>query len=425
MVDIENIKNIAIIGGGIMGSGIAQVALLTGYEKVTIIDLNAEILEKSRKLIQTRIEALESEEQFKKYFGSDERLENLDIKKTLGNFKSVGIVANKIDTETIMNRLYTKTEISKGVKDADFVIEAVSEKLELKQDIFKQLGEFTQPQAVLASNTSSMSITKIAELSSRPEKIIGMHFHTFFPILGMLIEITPGAKSSEESLEIGQIIAQKFPCLTGERFTVRLEKETAGLIANRISFPVFLYSNWFTNHAIANGISREQLDAAGFSPEIADHIGLDTIYYIQKYLEKYLSPDFAPREELARLVKEGRLGKKVGKGYYNWDENEPIKNLPPLNPKTMEFIVKNFNVEIIEALRLNEGCRLLEEGVVKSYELIDKVLLKGNFSPGPFGMGKDKYEDWVKLLYEIAEKTGKSYMKPCEMMESGKFLKLR
>jgi enoyl-CoA hydratase/3-hydroxyacyl-CoA dehydrogenase len=324
-----------------------------------------------------------------------------------------------------MNRLYTKTEISKGVKDADFVIEAVSEKLELKQDIFKQLGEFTQPQAVLASNTSSMSITKIAELSSRPEKIIGMHFHTFFPILGMLIEITPGAKSSEESLEIGQIIAQKFPCLTGERFTVRLEKETAGLIANRISFPVFLYSNWFTNHAIANGISREQLDAAGFSPEIADHIGLDTIYYIQKYLEKYLSPDFAPREELARLVKEGRLGKKVGKGYYNWDENEPIKNLPPLNPKTMEFIVKNFNVEIIEALRLNEGCRLLEEGVVKSYELIDKVLLKGNFSPGPFGMGKDKYEDWVKLLYEIAEKTGKSYMKPCEMMESGKFLKLR
>ncbi|MHA1986270.1 MAG: 3-hydroxyacyl-CoA dehydrogenase NAD-binding domain-containing protein [Promethearchaeota archaeon] len=425
MVDIENIKNIAIIGGGIMGSGIAQVALLTGYEKVTIIDLSSKILEQSRNLIQTRLKALESEEQFKTFFASDERLENLDIKKTLASFESVGIVANNIDTKTILNRLYTETEISKGVSDADFIIEAVSEKMELKQTIFKQLGEYPPPHTVLASNTSSMSITKIAELSSRPEKIIGMHFHTFFPILGMLIEITPGVKSSEESLEIGQEVAQKFPCLTGERFTVRLEKETAGLIANRISFPMFLYSDWFSNYANDNGISREQLDAAGFSLEIADRIGLDTIYNIELYLEEYLSPDFAPSEKLTKLIKEGRLGKKVGKGYYDWNENEPIKNLPPLDPKTMEFIIKNFNVEIIEALRLNEGCRLLEEGVVKSYELIDKVLLKGNFTPGPFEVGKEKYKEWVKLLYDVAEKSGKSYLKPCKMMESGKFLTLR
>ncbi|MFX1456233.1 MAG: 3-hydroxyacyl-CoA dehydrogenase family protein [Promethearchaeota archaeon] len=425
MVNIENIKNISIIGGGIMGSGIAQVALLTGYEKVTVIDLSSEILEQSINLIKTRIEALESEEQFKNYFGSDERLDNINIKKALGSFESVGIVANNINTKTILNRLHTETEISKGVKDADFVIEAVSEKLELKQEIFKQLGEFAPPQAVLASNTSSMSITKIAELCSRPDKVIGMHFHTFFPIMGMLIEITPGLKSSEESLEIGQTVAQKFPCLTGERFTVRLEKETAGLIANRISFPIFLYSNWFSNHAKANGISREQLDAAGFSLEIADHIGLDTIYFIYQYLEEYLSPEFTPSEELAQIVKEGRLGRKVGKGYYDWEENEPIKNLPPLEPKTMEFIAKNFNAEIIEALRLNEGCRLLEEGVVKSYELIDKVLLKGNFTPGPFEVGKNKYKEWTKLLYDAAEKSGKSYMKPCEMMESGKFLTMK
>ncbi|MFW9895029.1 MAG: 3-hydroxyacyl-CoA dehydrogenase family protein [Candidatus Thorarchaeota archaeon] len=425
MVNIENIKNISIIGGGIMGSGIAQVALLTGFEKVIVIDLSSEILENSINLIKSRIEALESEEQFKNYFGSDERLDNINIKKALGSFESVGIVANNIDTKTILNRLHTETEISKGVKDADFVIEAVSEKLELKKEIFKQLGEFAPPQAVLASNTSSMSITKIAELCSRPDKVIGMHFHTFFPIMGMLIEITPGIKSSEESLEIGQTVAQKFPCLTGERFTVSLEKETAGLIANRISFPIFLYSNWFSNYAKANGISREQLDAAGFSLEIADHIGLDTIYFIYQYLEKYLSPEFAPSEELAQIVKEGRLGRKVGKGYYDWNENEPIKNLPPLEPKTMEFIAKNFSAEIIEALRLNEGCRLLEEGVVKSYELIDKVLLKGNFTPGPFEVGKNKYKEWTKLLYNAAEKSGKSYMKPCEMMESGKFLTMR
>ncbi|MCK4285131.1 MAG: 3-hydroxyacyl-CoA dehydrogenase family protein [Candidatus Lokiarchaeota archaeon] len=425
MVNIDNIRNIAIIGGGIMGSGIAQVALLSGYEKVTVIDLSSEILKKSRELIQSRMEALESEEKYKAFFASNEMLINLDIKKKLRSFESVGLVANMVDTKTIISRLYTETEISKGVKDADFVIEAVSEKLELKQNIFKQLGELTPPHAILASNTSSMSITKIAQFTNRPEKVIGMHFHTFFPITGKLIEITPGEKSSEESLEIGQTIAQNFPCLTGKRFTVRLEKETTGLIANRISFPIFLYSNWFSDHAIASGISREQLDAAGFSLEIADRIGLDTIYNIQKYLEKYLSHDFAPREELAKLVNEGRLGKKVGKGYYDWDENEPIKNLPSLDPKTTEFLVKNFDVEIIEALKLNEGCRLLEEGVVKSYRLIDKVLFKGNLTPGPFRTGKDKYKEWVKLLYTVVEKTGKSYLKPCEMMESGKFLTLR
>ena len=87
LVEFDSIKNVAVIGGGIMGSGIAQVALLTGYEKVTIIDLNSKILEQAIKLIQTRIEDLESEEQFKNYFASDERMENFDIKKTLENFE--------------------------------------------------------------------------------------------------------------------------------------------------------------------------------------------------------------------------------------------------------------------------------------------------------------------------------------------------
>lgn len=140
MVDLDKVKNFAVIGGGIMGSGIAQVALLTGYEKVSVIDLNSEILEKSRMLIQQRIEALESEEKCKNFFAYHEMLKNSDFKKKLGSFESVGIVANKVDIKTIMSRLCTETEISKGVKDADFVIEAVSEKLELKQKIFKQLG---------------------------------------------------------------------------------------------------------------------------------------------------------------------------------------------------------------------------------------------------------------------------------------------
>lgn len=422
MVELDKIKNFAVIGGGIMGSGIAQVALLTGYEKVTVIDLNSEILEKSRILIQQRIEALESEEKCKEFFAYHDLLKNLDFKNKLGSFESVGIVANKVDIKTILSRLCTETDISKGVRDTDFVIEAVSEKMELKQKIFEQLGEYSPPQAVLASNTSSMSITDIAQDSKRPEKVIGMHFHTYFPITGMLIEITPGEKSSAESLDIGREVAQRFPSLMGERFTVQLEKETPGLIANRLAITGTLYFNWLMNQAIENGISREQLDAADFSSEVADVIGIDTIYYCSKYLEKKISPDFAPSERLTNLFNEGKFGRKVGEGFYKWNEDGPIKNLPPVEKSTTDFITKLLDLEIISAIQLNEACRLLDEGVVKSYELINKVLLKGTFMPGPFVIGKTKYKEWAEKLYDFAEKSGKSYLKPCDMMESGRFL---
>jgi enoyl-CoA hydratase/3-hydroxyacyl-CoA dehydrogenase len=340
----------------------------------------------------------------------------------LGNFESVGIVANKVDTQTIMNRLCTEIEISKGVEDADFVIEAVSEKMELKQKIFSQLGEFSPPQAVLASNTSSMSITNIARDSKHPEKVIGMHFHTYFPITGMLIEITPGEKSSPESLEIGHEVAQRFPSLMGERFTVRLEKETPGLIANRLTVAGTLYFDWLMNQATDNGISREQLDAADFSSEVADVIGIDTIYYVSKYFEETISPEFAPSQRLTDLFNAGKFGRKVGEGFYKWNEDGPIKNLPPVEKKTTDFITSTIDPEIFPAIQLNEACRLLEEGVVKSYELIDKVLFKGSFMPGPFALGKTKYKEWAEKLNDFAEKSGKTYLKPCDMMESGRFL---
>jgi 3-hydroxybutyryl-CoA dehydrogenase len=425
MVDFSKIRNFVVIGGGTMGSGIAQVALLTGYEKVTVIDLNTEILEKSKTLIQQRIEALESEEKCKEFFGYHEMLKNLDFKKKLESYESVGIVANKVDTRTIMNRLCTETKISKGVWDADFVIEAVSEKLKLKQKIFEQLGESCTAQTVMASNTSTMSITKIAKDCKRPEKVIGMHFHTFFPITGVLIEITPGEKTSEESLELGREIAQRFPSLLGDRFTVQLDKESPGLIANRLAITGSLYFNWLMNQAIDNGISREQLAAANISSETADLIGIDTIYYCAKYFEEMVSPEFAPSKRITELFKAGKLGRKVGEGFYKWNEDGPIKNLPPMEKKTTDFLANVLDLELISAIQLNEACRLLEEDVVKSYELIDEAILKGTFMPGPFALGKTKFKEWAEKLDEFAGKSGITYLKPCDMMRSGRFLELK
>ena len=426
MVELDNINKIAIIGGGIMGSGIAQVALLSGYEKVTVIDLDEGILRKSRDLIQERIESLESEENYKKYLTvnnvTDMVQTTVAIRNKLDKFEAVGILANNVPTETIMSRLKTETDISKGVSDADFVIEAVSENLELKQGIFKELGEYSPPNAILASNTSSMSITKIGKHSGRPEKVIGMHFHTFYPILGMVIEITPGAQSSEESLKVGQAIAEKFPCIIGEKLTVQLEKETAGLIANRISLPGHVYLDWLIDYAIDTGFSFEQLGALNLLFGIEDAIGIDTIYNILKYFEEYVSPDFAPGKFFTKLVTTGRFGRKVGKGYLVYNENGLVVKLPSEDEKATEFLMSYLDEEIFKALRLNEACRLLEEGVVKSGRLIDKVMLKGFYVPGVIRSGKRKFQELTKKLYELAEKTGKSYFKPCKMMESGDFL---
>jgi len=213
--------------------------------------------------------------------------------------------------------------------------------------------------------------------------------------------------------------------LIGDRFTVKLEKESPGLIANRTALSWFLYHNWLLKQAKSSGISYEQLDSAGLSFETFDRVGIDTVYNALKYYEDAVSSDFAPADLLTNLVNDGRLGRKVGKGYYEWDENGPIKSLPSLEPKTKEFLRGHLDAELFMATSLNEACKLLEEGVVKSYDVITKVLMKGNFTEGPFIQGKEKYKEWSKKLLKIAKKTGISYLKPCEMMKSGRFLSLK
>jgi enoyl-CoA hydratase/3-hydroxyacyl-CoA dehydrogenase len=425
MVSLENIKNVAVVGGGLMGAGIAQVILLSGYEKVTVIDLKGEILEKCRKEVQKRLEDLESKKHKEIYLeatGNIEVAKTLDFESNKGDFKKIGVLADKVSINTLMERLKTETDISKGVSDADFVIEAVPEVMSLKQEIFKKLGQFAPQDTVLASNTSTMSITNIGKLSGREEKVIGLHFHVFYPLLGMVIEITPGEKSSKDSMNLGAEFSQKLPCLIGERFTVKLEKESPGLMANRVTLASFLYHNWLLKQAKLKGISYEQLDAAGMSFETYDRIGIDTVYNVLKYYEEFVLPDFAPPDILTDLVNKGRLGRKVGKGYYDWDENGPIRILPSVEPKTIAFLRENLDAETFTALSLNESCKLLEEGVVSSYGIITKVLMKGNFIEGPFVQGKEKYKEWSQKLYKIAEKSGIPYLKPCEMMESGRFL---
>lgn len=398
MVDISNIKRIAVIGAGVQGHSIAQSALMGDFEKVILNDLTMESIEKGANLIENS-----------KYFG----LKKLESEGKLGE----GITAQKL-----MEKLVKEVDLEKAVENSDFVIEAVPEIMKIKQDVYKKLGKFAAKDTIMASNTSTMSITKIGDASGRPEKVHGMHF--FIPVEYKLIEIIRGEKTTDETMGIGVAVAQNLPCLEGKRLVIRLEKETPGFIANRVATSSQIYFNWIFDKAVEKGLTFEQIDAdlVDLSPRgvclLCDIIGLDTVYNVMKYLEEALSPDFTPSKTLTKLVNEGNLGQKTGKGFYNWSEGK----IPVIDKSKKAGMV---DANVIIASMLNEGCRLLEEGIVSGYKIIDDAIVAGYHMPGPFMMGKKKYAEYSKLLEDVAEKTGKKYLKPCDLMKSGEFLRMR
>ena len=395
MIDIANIKNIVVVGAGIMGQGIAQVSLMAGYN-VTLVDLKDEIVDNGWK----------------------------EIEKGLEKVKKKGKLGEGVSIDDLMAKCTKSIDLASAVKDADFVFEAVVEKMEIKKKVCNTVMENSPSHCIFASNTSTFRITEIAEDSKRPEQVIGMHF--FLPVVVQCcVEVMKGEKTSDEVLDISVAIGEKLPCIKGKRLSVRIEKESPGFIANRLLIATSIYMNWILDQAYEKSIPWEQIDAdAGAGKlilmgpcQLADYLGIDAGYNSMKSYEKYISPDFAPGRVLTKLVTEGNLGKKTGKGFYDWTKGKPNINVSKK--------AGLFNPEILIAIQLNEGCKLLEEGIVSGYKMIDQIMLKGTNMPGPFSPGRSNSEKWSKMLEDIAEKTGKNYLKPCRLIKSGDFVKMR
>ncbi len=175
--------------------------------------------------------------------------------------------------------------------------------------------------------------------------------------------------------------------------------------------------------ATDKGIPYEKIDNDFVSPPglgpLAkwDFLGLDVVCDVMNYFVKEISPEFAPGKTLTNLLKEGNLGRKTARGIYEWVEGKP-------NRKTNEK-AGLFNPEQYYAIQLNEGCRLLEEKIVSGYKVIDDTMLAGMDMPGPFGAGKKNYERWSHMLDDLSDFTGIAYFRPCNLMKSGNFLKMR
>ena len=390
---MAEIKNIVMIGAGLMGHNAAQICLMAGYN-VTLVDIKDEFVDAGAVKI-------------------DEGLKKLEAKGRLGE---------GVSAANIMGNLKKSIDLASAVKDADFVIEAVVEKMDVKKQVFKTCDENAPPHCILATNTSTMSITEIASATSREDKVIGMHFFNP-PILMRLIEIIAGEKSSDEAMDIGVELSNSLPCLKGKRFVPKVLKDRPGFIVNRLNAPVQIYLNWVFDQAAEKGIPWEQIDAdaAGLMPmgpcELADYVGIDTMFHVGNYFVETLSPDFKPGKIIAKMVEENKLGRKSPQGFFDWSAGRPKID------KSQKAGL--FSVEKSMAIMLNEGCRLLEEKVVTGFKVIDDSNMAGMNTPGPFGGGKKQFEKWSKILEDLADKTGKDYLRPCELMKSGGFVTMR
>ena len=388
---MSEIKNIVVIGVGLMGNGIAQCALMADYN-VTIVDIKQEFIDRGVANIESGLKRLEAK--------------------------------GKLSTVDVMARLKTSVDLAPAVKDADYIVEAVVEDMGVKKNIFKICDDNSPSHCIIASNTSTMSITEMASATNREDKCIGMHF--FNPALLMrLIEVISGEKSSQESMDIGVKVSESLPCLRGDRYVAKVLKDRPGFIVNRLNAPGGIYMTYLLDTCLEKGIPFESLDAdfgsgGPMSPLVlSDYTGIDTGYHVRNYYADTLHEDFRPGKVITKMFNEGKLGRKTGQGFYDWSKGRPKPDFSKIEKAGL--VIPGVGA----AIRLNEGCRLLEEGIASGWKVIDDANMAGMNFPGPFEYGIKNWQKLVKVLEDFAEKIGSEYLKPTELFKSGKFVDMK
>ncbi|WP_341479079.1 3-hydroxybutyryl-CoA dehydrogenase [Heliobacterium chlorum] len=280
-------KRIMVIGAGQMGSGIAQTAALAGFQTV-LHDISFEFANKG---LNT-------------------------IKKSLSKFLEKGKITAE-DMEATLGRLQLSDNLE-NAKNCDIIIEAASEKMEIKSQIFRTLDEVAPAHAILASNTSSLPITELAACTKRPTQVIGMHFMNPVPLM-KLVEIIRGLATSDEVYQVIEDLAKqmgKVPVAVND---------VPGFVSNRISQVMINEAIWCLYEGVGNPEGIDTIMKLGFNHPmgplaLADLIGLDTVLSILEIMhEGYGDPRYRPCPLLRKYVKAGWLGRKSGRGFYNYE----------------------------------------------------------------------------------------------------------
>jgi 3-hydroxybutyryl-CoA dehydrogenase len=282
------IKKIGVVGAGTMGNGITQISSQIGCD-VVMMDIEMRFVEGGM--------------------------------TSIDKFLSKSVEKGKMTAEekdAVIGRIKGTTDMA-DLKDVDFVIEAVIEDVELKKRVFRNLDELVRPEVILATNTSSMSITEIAASTSRPDKVCGMHFFNPAPIM-RLVEIIRGYATSDESIAIAKELAKKMG-----KVTVEVKKDSPGFIVNRIMIPHMIEAIKMVEEGIA---TIEDVDTAvknglnyPMGPfELMDLTGIDIAYFVTEYFYKELNKEskWVAPNLLKTMIRAGNLGRKTGSGWYSY-----------------------------------------------------------------------------------------------------------
>jgi 3-hydroxybutyryl-CoA dehydrogenase len=282
------IRQIAVIGTGTMGRGIAYLSAVAGYETV-LHDVDVAALDAAKASIEST------------------------LRKGLEKGK-----ISEIAVENAIKRVQLAADLEPAVREADLIIEAVPEDLDLKKNLFSQADLFCGADTILASNTSSISITKLANAVERRDRFVGLHFFNP-PHIMKLIEVVRGERTSEETVAQARAVAER---MGKEPIIVR---DSPGFATSRLGIAIGLEAMRMLQDGVASAEDIDRAMELGYNHpmgplRLSDLVGLDVRLDIAEYLATMLGPRFEPPELLRQMVREGKLGKKSGRGFYEWKD---------------------------------------------------------------------------------------------------------
>jgi 3-hydroxybutyryl-CoA dehydrogenase len=283
------IKKVAVLGAGLMGHGIAQVAAQVAKYEVNLRDVKKEFVDRGMKMINDSLQKFVKKEQI-----------------------------TEAEAQQVLARIHPMLDLKEAVAEADLIIEAVPENVEIKKSVFAEVDKFAKPNAIIASNTSSISITELASATNRPEKVCGMHFFNP-PQLMKLIEIIRGAKTSDETIDVIVEVSKKMG-----KEPVVVKKDSPGFIVNRVLIPALNEAIFLVHEGVAEPEDIDKAIKLGLNwpmgpLTLLDYVGLDTTLAIIEVFQKELGdPKYRPCPLLRQMIRAGLLGRKTGKGFYDW-----------------------------------------------------------------------------------------------------------
>jgi enoyl-CoA hydratase/3-hydroxyacyl-CoA dehydrogenase len=374
---VEDLKRVAVIGAGDMGHGIAEIALMAGLE-VFLYDVKQDYLDR----------------------GVNRIYESLDILLSKGKITQATYDFSR-------THLYPTLDLAEAVADVQLVLEAVPEVLELKQKLFEDLEAAASPDTILATNTSNMGITEIAAKVKKRDRIVGLHF--FNPVVMMkLVEVIRGKETTDEVMQTAYDLCLKF-----NKTPVRVEKDTPSFIVNRLNAPVRVFLGAVVDSGIADPEEIDALVRSHGNPmgpfELSDYVGLDVTYYSMVYRINALGPEYGPNRLLEEKVESGNLGKKTGKGFYDWTIGRPVIDLSKKTDK--------IKIDDLVLVKLNEAAKLIEDGVATPKDIDLAMRLGTGDKKGPIEACRDlTQEEIINRLDYLVNTYQKEILRPTRLI---------